>query len=347
VSTIQAWRVVRHGRPSEALALEEIPEPTPGPGQARVRVRASVCNFNEVDGCYGRYRTIDPALPYTLGMECAGVVDAAGAGAEHWIGRRVSACAVGATGAHAGCALVDPAMAFDAPAALDEVEACAFFFPFHVGWLALFERGRLQPGEWLLVHAGAGGVGSAAVQLGVAHGARVIATAGSAAKLDFCRQLGAEVAIDYRSGDLAAALLEATQGAGVDVVCDLVGGDTTLATMPALARGGRLVLAGFSGGIEAEDEARITPRALLFGNFSLGGVMLAYRDGPTKLGAVNLLPRALGEQVQAELVRLLEARRIRPVVGRVAPYTELPAELERLESRATIGRSVLDWRELS
>jgi NADPH2:quinone reductase len=345
MSTIQAWRVVRHGRPPEALALQEIPEPAPGPGQARVRVRASVCNYNEVDGCYGRYRTIDPPLPYTLGMECAGVVDAVGAGAERWLGRRVTACAVGATGAHAGAAIVDPAMTFEAPAALDDLESAAFFFPFHVAWLALFERGRLQKGEWLLVHAGAGGVGSAAVQLGAAHGARVIATAGSPAKLAFCRELGAGAAIDYRGGDLAAALLDTTHGAGVDVVCDLVGGATTLATVPAMARGGRLVMAGFSGGIEAEDQPALTPRALLFGNFSLGGVMLAYRDAePTKLGAVNLLPRALGDRVQAELLRLLGERRIRPVVGRVAPYTELPAELERLESRATTGRSVLDWR---
>jgi NADPH2:quinone reductase len=344
VKRIQAWRVVRHGRPSEALALDSVAEPVPGPGQARVRVRTSVCNFNEVDGCYGRYRTIDPKLPYTLGMECAGVVDAVGEGAERWLGRRVTACAVGATGAHAECAIVDPAMSFDAPGALDDAEACAFFFPFHVGWLALFERGRLRPGEWLLVHAGAGGVGSAAVQLGVAHGARVIATAGSAEKLAFCRELGAEVAIDYRSADLAPALMEATGGVGVDVVCDLVGGATTRATLPAMACGGRLVMAGFSGGIEAEDQAALTPRPILFGNLSIGGVMLAYRDGPTKLGAVNLLPRALGDSIQAELVRLLGERRIRPIVGRTASWRELPAELERLESRATIGRSVLDWR---
>jgi NADPH2:quinone reductase len=338
-----AWRVLRHGRPSVALELDEIPEPAPGPGQARVRVSASVCNYNEVDGCYGRYRTIDPPLPYTLGMELTGVVDAAGASAERWLGRRVTACAVGATGAHAQYALVDPAMTFAVPEALGDVEACALFFPFHVAWLALFERGRLRPGEWLLVHSGAGGVGSAAVQLGVAHGARVIATAGSAKKLAFCRGLGAEVAIDYRGGDLAAALLEATKGAGVDVVCDLVGGATTAATIPAMAHGGRLVMAGFSGGIEAEDQAAITPRAILFGNFSLGGVMLAYRDGPTKLGATNLLPRALGESIQAELLRLLDAGRIRPIVGRVSPFRELPAELERLEARATIGRSVLAW----
>jgi NADPH2:quinone reductase len=341
---VRAWRVVRHGRPRDALALVELPEPSPGAGQVRLRVRTSVCNYNEVDGCHGRYRTIAPPLPYTLGMECAGVVDAVGAGAERWLGRRVSACAVGATGAHAEWALVDPAMCFDAPEAFDDVEASAFFFPFHVAWLALFERGRLEPGETLLVHAGAGGVGSAAVQLGVARGARVFATAGSEEKRAFCRELGAELALDSRSGDLAGALLEATGGRGVDVVCDLVGGAATQATVPALARGARLVLAGFSGGIAAEDEPLLTPRPLLFGNFSIGGVLLAYAEGPTKRGAVNLLPRALGDAIQGELVRLLGAKRIRPIVGNVAPYTELPAELERLEARATLGRSVLDWR---
>lgn len=344
MSEISAWRVVRHGRPREALALERIAEPAPGPGQLRVRVAASVCNYNEVDGCYGRYRTIDPPLPYTLGMECVGIVDAAGAGAERWLGRRVMACAAGATGAHAEAALVEPAMAFEAPAELDDVAAAAFYFPFHVAWLALFERGRLAPGEWLLVHAGAGGVGSAAIQLGVAHGARVIATAGSAEKLDFCRSLGAAHAIDYRSGDLASAVVAATGGAGVDVVCDLVGGATTAATFPAMAAGGRLVLAGFSGGIEAEDQPLPTPRPLLFGNFSLGGVMLAYTNGPAKLGGVNLLPRSVGERAQAGLEALLAAGRIHPIVGRTASYRELPAELERLESRATIGRSVLVWR---
>jgi NADPH:quinone reductase-like Zn-dependent oxidoreductase len=336
--------VVRHGPPPEALALETIPEPVPSPGQLRIRVTSSVCNYNEVDGCYGRYRTIDPPLPYTLGMECVGVVDAVGEGAERWRGRRVMACAAGATGAHAEAAVADPTMCFEAPEALDDHEAAAFFFPFHVAWLALFERGRLAAGETLLVHAGAGGVGSAAVQLGVAHGARVIATAGSDEKRAFCRKLGAAVVVDSRSDDLTTALLEATGGAGVDVACDLVGGAVTVATAAAMARGGRLVMAGFSGGIEAEDQPALTPRTIVFGNFSIGGVMLAYHDGPTKRGAMNLLPRALGESIEGELLRWLDAGRIRPIVGRVASWRELPAELERLERRATIGRSVLDWR---
>jgi NADPH2:quinone reductase len=345
MTSISAWQVVRHGRPSLALACAEIPEPTPAAGQLRVRVRSTVCNLNEVDGCYGRYRTIDPALPYTLGMECVGIVDAAGEGAERWLGKRVMACAAGATGAHAEAAIAEPAMCFEAPESLEDTEAAAFFFPFHVAWLALFERGRLAAGETLLVHAGAGGVGSAAVQLGVAHGARVIATAGSPEKQAFCQELGAEVALDSRAEGLTEALLEATDGAGIDVACDLVGGAATLATAPAMAGAGRLVMAGFSGGIEAEDQPALTPRSVLFGNFSLGGVMLAYHAGPTKLGAMNLLPRSLGEAIHAELLERLSAGVIRPIVGRVASWCELPAELERLEARTTIGRSVLDWRQ--
>ena len=160
-----AWRVVRHGKPSEALELLEVEAPEPGPGQLRARVLASACNFNEVDGCHGRYKTVDPPLPYTLGMEAVGEVDAAGPGAEGWLGRRVILTGVGATGAHAECAIGDTDMAFDCPESLDDLQAAAFFFPFHVAYLSLCERGGLVEGETVLVHAGAGGVGSAAIQL--------------------------------------------------------------------------------------------------------------------------------------------------------------------------------------
>ena len=341
---MRAWRVVRHGAPSRALELCELEAPAPGPGQLRVVVSATVCNFNEIDGCYGRYLTVSPPLPYTLGMEAVGVVEAAGEGAAHWLGRRVMACAASAFGAHAERMLADSGMCFEAPAALDDTAAAAFYFPFHVASLALFERGQLRAGEWLLVNAAAGGVGSAAVQLGVAAGARVVAAAGSPEKLAFCRELGAEHALNYLDAGFGASVLAATGGRGVDVACDLVGGAATAGLMPLMARGGRLVLSGFSGGIEAEDLPALTPRPVLFGNFSVGGVMLAYHgDGP-KLGMANLLPRTLGEQIEARLERLLDAGRIRPIVGRVAPWRELPSELERLEARRTIGRSVLDWR---
>jgi NADPH2:quinone reductase len=343
--TIRAWRVHRYGAPPNALQLDDVEEPTAGPGQVVVQTAATPLNFNEIDGCFGRYRTIDPPLPYTLGMEAVGVVARVGPGAEPWLGRRVVASAAGAFGAHAQEVVADLDMTFPAPDRLDDIHAAAFFFPFHVAHLALVERGRLQPGATLLVHAGAGGVGSAAIQLGVALGARVIATAGSPEKLARCRELGADPAVNYRTDDVVEAVLDATDGRGVDVVCDLVGGDTTVRTFPGVAHGARYVLAGFSGGVAAED-AGIAPRPILFGNFDLCGVLLSYRTDPLaakRASGFNLFSRADGERVHAHLLDLLDAGSIRTVVGRTAPWSELPAELARLASRSTIGRTVLDW----
>ena len=342
---MRAWRVHRYGEPRDALQIDEVEEPRARPGEVVVRTSTTPLNFNEVDGCFGRYRTIDPPLPYILGMEVVGEVVRAGEGSEEWIGRRVVASASGAFGAHAEQVLADADMTFDAPERLDDVQAAAFFFPLHVAHLALVERGHLEAGQTLLVHAGAGGVGSAAIQLGVALGARVIATAGSVEKLSFCRELGADLAINYRTDEVAAASLEATAGRGVDVVCDLVGGDTTVSTFPCVAHGGRYVLAGFSAGIAAED-AGIVPRPIIFGNFDLCGVLLSYRRDPAaakRASGFNLFSRADGERVQAHLVELLDAGSIRTVVGRTAPWTELPTELARLASRATVGRTVLAW----
>ena len=341
---MKAWRGVRHGKPSEALELLDVPEPEPGPGQIRVRTSATACNYNEVDGCYGRYKTIDPPLPYTLGMEVVGVVEAAGPDLVDWVGRGVAASATGASGAHAEVVVGDVAMAFESPASLDDSQAAAFFFPFHVAHLSIFDRGHLSEGETLLVHSGAGGVGSAAVQLGVACGARVIATCGSPEKVEFCRKLGADAAIDYRREDFAERVLEVTDGRGVDVVCDLVGGEVTRKTFRCIAFGGRHMMTGFSGGIEAEDEALI-PRPVIFGNFSLGGVLMAYApDASLRAGSgINVTPRSVGERIQAHLVELLEAGKIRPVVGREAAHTELPGELERMEQRTTMGRTILSW----
>lgn len=342
---MKAWRVLRHGRPSEALALEEVEAPTPAAGELRVRVATTACNFNEVDGCYGRYATVDPPLPYTLGMEAVGLVEAVGEGvAADRVGERVMLCGRGATGAHAERVVGPTDMAFAAPEALDDAEAAAFYFPFHVAYASLLERGRLAAGETALVHAGAGGVGSAAIQLAKAQGARVIATASSEEKRAFCRQLGADVAIDYRAEDLVERVAEATDGRGVDVACDLVGGEVTQQTMRLMAYGGRLMLTGFSGGIQAEDEAGLVPRSIIFGNFSVAGALMSYGD-PNAFGlaGIHMIPRATGEAIQARLIELLEAGEIRPVVGRRASYDELPTELERMERRETMGRTILEW----
>ena len=341
---MRAWRVHRSGRPSEALELDELPDPEPGPGTVRVRPTATALNYNEVDGCRGRYLTVNPPIPYTLGMEVTGVVDAVGPGAEAWIGHRVVATAQGAFGGHAEAVICPVDMVFDAPAALDATGAAAFFFPFHLASLGLHERGRLQPGETVLVHAAAGGVGSAAVQLARAAGARVVATAGGPEKVAFVRDLGADVVVDYRADDFAPVVEEVTEGAGVDVVFDGVGGDVGARSLPCLARNGRYLVIGFASGIEAEEEAMATGRALCFGSVSVCGVMLSYTSDPRaarRATGFNITPRSVGERVHAELERLLDAGAIRPVVGREVDFADLPVALDAMEDRATVGRVVV------
>jgi len=348
---MRAWQVVRYGKPSEALELRELAAPEPGPREILVRTTASVCNYNEVDGCHGRYLTINPPIPYTLGMECVGEVVGAGPGAEEWIGRRVIASARGAQGAHADLVVGQASMAFDAPDSLDDAQAAAFFYPFHLAHLGLFERGRVQAGETVLVHAAAGGVGSAAVQLATAAGARVIATAGGPEKRQLARDLGADVAIDYRDGDFARAVLDATGGRGVDACFDGVGGDVMMQSLRCLARGGRHLIIGFASGIEAEEVPMVSGRAFCFGNFDVVGVILTYHDDDVRPGGdwplpvpvprFNPTPVSVGRQVQAHLVELLDAGAIRPLVGEVVPFEALPDALDRMEARTTTGRIVV------
>jgi NADPH:quinone reductase-like Zn-dependent oxidoreductase len=349
---MRAWQVTRYGRPTEALELVDLPDPSPGPGEILVRTSASVLNYNEVDGCHGRYLTINPPLPYTLGMECVGEVVGTGDGAEEWKGRRVTASGRGATGAHAELTVGPTAMAFEAPEQLTDVEAAAFFFPFHLAYLGLHERGRLAAGETVLVHAAAGGVGSAAVQLAVAAGARVIATVGNADKVDFVTGLGAHVVVNYREQDFADVVLDETGGTGTDVCFDGVGGDVTMQSLRCLGRGGRHLVVGFASGIEAEEVPMISGRVLCFGNFDILGVILSYSDRatipdvgqfmPVPVPRFNGPPAEVGKRVQAALLELLAAGKIRPIVGSTTPFDALPEALEDMEARTTIGRIVVE-----
>lgn len=343
---MHAWRVVRAGAPSVALELHQVPVPEPGPREVLVRTSATVLNYNEVDGCRGRYLTVNPPMPYVLGMEVVGTVEACGPGAERWAGRRVMATARGAFGGHAEFVVGAMDSVFDAPDLLDDEQAAAFYFPFHLAHLALFERGGLTAGETVLVHAAAGGVGSAAVQLARAAGASVIASAGGAAKAAVARDLGAATTIDHRTEDVVERCDAVTGGRGVDLVFDGVGGDVTQQSLRTLARNGRLIMVGFAGGIEAEEVPTITPRQLAFGQFSVGGVLLSYVEDDLAVRravGINVTPRSVGEAVQGHLLELLAAGAIRPVIGETVGYRELPAALDRMEARATIGRTVVRW----
>ena len=340
---MKAWRVHQYGAPREALHLDEIDAPTPGPDEVKIRVTSVTLNFNDLDGIHGRYKTVPRPVPYVPGMEVLGIVEECGPGAERWVGRRVVAIPSGAFGGYAEYVVAPTSMTFEMPTDMAEPEAAAIFMPFHLAWLALYERAKLQAGETLLVHAGAGGAGSAALQLGVHAGARVFATAGAPDKTELCLELGAELAINYRERDFVEAVLEATDGRGVDVAFDAVGGDVTLQTFRCMAFNGRHIIAGFASGIEQEDEG-LVPRPVLFGNFSLVGVCHAYVDDPVvfkRMSGFNFPAHHDGEALHAKLLELFASGALRAIVGQDVSFAELPAALDAMEQRRTIGRSVV------
>ena len=298
-------------------------------------------NFNDIDIAYGRFPPFDPEPPYTLGHEVVGIVDAAGAGAEEWLGRRVMAMANGGLGGFAEKVVCPARMVFDAPAALSDAEAAAVFFPFHLAYLALHERAQVTAGETVLIHAGAGGVGSAAIQLAKAAGARVVTTAGGPDKVAFCQALGADVAIDYRSQDFAEVALEATGGLGVDVIVDLVG--IMEPSWNCIALGGRHCVIGFASGIEQEQTPlRIDP--IIYGNFSLTGVLLGYYDRDAlelRHTRYRFFPRETGDRVHAHLLAMFAEGTIHPVIGSTFAFGDVPQALRAMEERRTSGRVVV------
>ena len=340
---MRALRVERNGPPGEVCEVRDIPVPEPGPGQVRVRVAAGSLNFNDVDRCHGRTTSIPMKPPFTLGMDVCGEVDAAGAGGERWIGRRVVAITQMAQGGLAEYALASVDAVFDAPPLLDDAEATSFLLPFHTMHLALFRRAKLAAGETLLVHSGASGLGSAAIQLGVARGARVLATAGGPAKAKLCRELGAELAIDHTQEDFASAVLDHTQDVGAHVICDLDGGAFVEKSWRCVAREGRYLCVGFAD----DPQNGFTGRPLrpaCPGNFSIVGVILAYVENlPSRVRRMGLNPfgRAVGEEVHADLLRLLAEKQIRPLVGRRISLEEAGRALDDHEQRRTTGRTVV------
>ncbi len=328
---MRAWRVTRHGAPTEVLELQDVPVPEPGPGMLSIRVRAAALNLPDERLCRGTYQ-MRPELPFTPGMEAAGVVRAVGEGVDPGlVGRRVVGVAGPPFGSLAEVAVMRAGGAYPLPDGLSAADAAALLIPFTTGHLALHRRGRLQPGETLLVHAGAGGVGSAAIQLGVLAGARVIATAGGTAKLELCRTLGADLALDYREEDIIAAVREATEGRGVDVVYDPVGGDVFHASRRCLAREGRLLVVGFASGGLAD-----TPtNHALYRNYDVVGVYFGGYSGPED--------EAWRLGVWEQIVSDVHAGRIRPVIDRVVTLAgDVPGALQDLAERRTAGRVVIE-----
>jgi NADPH2:quinone reductase len=335
--------VVRHGRPAEAVEIVDIPVPDVGPGAVRIAVSAASLNFGDIARCRGGVASVMVPPPFTLGMDACGVVEAAAPGAEHWLGRRVVAITSMALGGIADAALAPAHAVFDAPAQFDDAEATGFLLPFHVAHLALHRRALLQAGETVLVIGAASGVGTAAIQLGVAAGATVIAVAGGADKGRVCVDLGAANALDTTSDDLFERVMELTDGKGAEVVFDLVGGDRVEVAWSCVAREGRYVPVGFND----DPQSGLTGRPLrkvAMGNFSVVGVLLSYNDVPlqARRGGFNPFPPAVGAEVHAALCELAARGAIKPYVGRRILMREVGEALEAHERRATIGRTVVD-----
>jgi NADPH2:quinone reductase len=232
------------------------------------------------------------------------------------------------------------------PASIPLPGAAALYFPFHLAWLGLFDRAQLKAGESVLIHAAAGGSGSAALQLAVNAGARVFATAGSSDKLKLCRELGAEVAIDYSREDFAAIVMEKTANRGVDVVFDNVGAAVFEKSLGCTAYDGRYLMMGFASDKSVADEKFVVPRRVIAGNLKLCGVLLAYAPEPVipmmKKGmGWNFLPASRGAEITREIAAQVLAGKLKPVVGRVAKFEEIPDAIASMANRETTGRTIV------
>ncbi|TGB14578.1 NADPH:quinone oxidoreductase family protein [Streptomyces sp. MZ04] len=315
---MQAWQVHQNGEPSAVMRLEDVERPVPGDGQLLLKVRAANINFPDALLCRGQYQ-VRPPLPFTPGAEICG---------ETEDGRRVIANTALPYGGFAEYALADAAAVLPAPDGLDDAEAAALHIGYQTGWFGLHRRAHLQEGETLLVHAAAGGVGSAAIQLGKAAGAKVIGVVGGAAKAEVARELGCDVVIDRRTENVIGAVKEATGGRGADVVYDPVGGDAYAQSAKCVAFEGRIIVVGFASGV-------IPTPALnhaLVKNYSVLGL---------HWGLYNTKDPQAILRCHEELTQLAAKGAIKPLISERVPLGEAAAAVQRVADGVTTGRVVV------
>ena len=311
----------------EVLRAVERPDPAPGAGEVLIDVAAAGVNRPDTMQRRGRYPP-PPGASDLPGLEVAGTVAALGEGVTNWaVGDRV--CALVAGGGYASRCVAPAPQCLPAPAALDLIGAAALPETFFTVWTNVFERGRLRAGETALVHGGSSGIGTTAIQLAVARGARVYVTAGSDEKCRACERLGAALAINYKAADFVDVVREATGDRGVDLVLDMVGGDYFPRNLSVLAVEGRLVQIALLGG----STSAVDLRQVLLRRLTVTGSTLRPRSVEQK--------GAIAAALRREVWPLLEAGTVKPVIYRTFPLADAAGAHRLMESSEHVGKIVL------
>jgi NADPH2:quinone reductase len=310
----------------EVLTLVERPVPTPGAGQILIRVEAAGVNRPDMLQRMGQYQP-PPGASDVLGLEVAGEVAALGEGVSlYQVGELVTALLPG--GGYAEYALAHESNALPVPQSLSVIEAAAIPETFFTVWTNVFDRGALKAGEWLLVHGGASGIGTTAIQLAKAWGSKVITTVGSAEKAEACLKLGADVVVNYRTQDFVAVTREAT-GKGADVILDMVGGDYVTRNYVAAALDGRIVQIAFLHGATPQ----VDLRPLMMKRLTHTGSTLRPRSVAEKA--------VIAEHLREKAWPLLETGKAKPIIDSTFPLDQAEKAHARMESSAHIGKIVL------
>lgn len=323
---MRAWQVHEIGDPQKVLKLEEVEDPKPGPGEVVVDVEAAALNFFDILLCRGEYQE-RPETPFTPGGEVSGTISAVGDGVDLEEGLRAIATPFPSGGYAEKVAVPAKGGIFPIPDDMPSEAAAALHVAYQSAHFGLHRRANLMEGETVLVHAGAGGIGSAAIQLAKAEGARVFSTAGGPEKVEVCEKLGAEVAVDYKEENFVDAVKEATEGRGADIIFDPVGGEVFDLSRRCVAFEGRIVVVGFTSGSIADAPTN----HLLVKNYSVLGL---------HWGLYNKVAPELVVETHEALVELYQNGEIDPLIFKSVPFEEVPEALGLLGSRKTYGKLV-------
>ncbi|WP_334153733.1 NAD(P)H-quinone oxidoreductase [Tepidimonas sp.] len=328
---MHAIEISAYGAP-DVLRLVQRPRPEAGEGEVRIRVSASGVNRPDVLQRRGQYAP-PPGAPDLPGLEVAGTIDSGDVEAMETAGLRIGdrVCALVAGGGYAEYCVAPIGQCLPIPRGWSDVEAAGIPETFFTVWSNVFDRGRLQAGEVLLVQGGSSGIGVTAIQMARAMGARVLVTVGSAEKAEACVRLGADQAILYRSQDFVAEVARLTGGRGVDVILDMVAGPYVAREIDCLAEDGRLVIIAVQGGTEAAfDAGKVLRRRLTITGSTLRPRSVAFKA-------------AIARELRQHVWPLIERGAIRPVVHRVFPAGQAAHAHALMESNQHIGKIVLDW----